>query len=146
MAWVVDTCLLLDVLDDDPSFGRASAVCLQDRLSDELVVCPISFVELAPAFLGDCDRQTEFLTRMGVAFSEPWSWADTLAAHRAWARYVELKSARKIRKRPVADLLIGAFAARLGGLITRNPSDFKLLFPSVKVVCPAPGRSQQTAG
>ena len=139
MAWVVDTCLLLDVLDDDPAFGRASAVCLQDHLDEGLVVCPISFVELAPAFLGDRDRQTEFLTRMGVAFSEPWSWADTLTAHRTWARYVELKSTNKITKRPVADLLIGAFAARLGGLITRNPADFKRLFPSVKLVCPAKG-------
>ena len=24
MAWVVDTCILLDVLEDDPKFGRAS--------------------------------------------------------------------------------------------------------------------------
>lgn len=139
MAWVVDTCLLLDVLDDDPSFGRASALCLQERLSEELVICPISFVELAPAFLGDRDRQTEFLTRMGVVFSEPWSWADTLTAHRVWARNVEMKSSHKITKRPIADLLIGAFASRLGGLITRNPADFKHLFPSVKLVCPAKG-------
>jgi predicted nucleic acid-binding protein len=137
MAWVVDTCLLLDVLDDDPAFGRTSAKCLQDRLRDKLVICPISFVELAPAFLGDHDRQTDFLTRMGVVFSEPWDWADTLTAHRAWARYVELKSAHKIAKRPIADLLIGSFASRFGGLITRNPSDFKLLFPSVKLVCPS---------
>jgi hypothetical protein len=28
MAWVVDTCVLLDVLEDDPSFGRASASTL----------------------------------------------------------------------------------------------------------------------
>lgn len=137
MAWVVDTCLLLDVLDDDPAFGRTSAKCLQDRLRDKLVICPISFVELAPAFLGDHDRQTDFLTRMGVVFSEPWDWADTLTAHRAWARYVEMKSAHKIAKRPIADLLIGSFASRFGGLITRNPSDFKLLFPSVKLVCPS---------
>ena len=90
--------------------------------------------------------------REPVVIPERFAWGALLfgpfwlAAHRAWARYVELKSAHKIRKRPVADLLIGAFAARLGGLITRNPSDFKLLFPSVKLVCPAPGRSQQTAG
>ena len=141
MAWVVDTCLVIDVLDADPAYGQSSAACLQERLRDGLVLCPISFVELAPAFLGDRDRQTEFLTRMGVAFSEPWSWADTLTAHRAWARYVEMKNAHKAAKRPVADLLIGAFAVRLGGLITRNPSDFKLLFPSLELAAPEKGSS-----
>ena len=33
--WVVDTCVLVDVLEDDPSFGRRSALALRDRL-----VCP----------------------------------------------------------------------------------------------------------
>ena len=29
MAWVVDTCVLLDVRMDDPDFGRVSAACLE---------------------------------------------------------------------------------------------------------------------
>ena len=127
---------MLDVLDEDPCFGKSSATHLQARLQDGLVLCPISFVELAPAFLGDRDRQTGFLKRMGVAFSEPWDWRDTLSAHRAWARYVEMRSLQRIDKRPVADLLIGAFAARTGGLITRNRNAFTHLFPDLRIECP----------
>ena len=55
MPWVVDTCLVIDVLDDDPDYGRASALLLDSKVSDGLVLCPISYVELAPAFLGDAD-------------------------------------------------------------------------------------------
>ncbi len=33
MAWVVDTCLVIDVLDDDPEFGRAVERAAR-RLSD----------------------------------------------------------------------------------------------------------------
>ena len=120
MAWVVDTCVILDVLDNDARHGRASAVCLAKRLSAGLLLSPVSFVELAPAFLGDRTLQTGFLTRMGVSFSEPWRWDDTLAAHRAWMRCIEMKRGGRVAKRPIADILIGAFALRFEGLITRN--------------------------
>jgi predicted nucleic acid-binding protein len=53
MSWVIDTCLIIDVLENDPSFGEPSARLI-DRLSkDGLTLCPVSYVELAPAFLGD---------------------------------------------------------------------------------------------
>ncbi len=53
MAWVVDTCVLIDVLDDDPHFGKTSAACLQNMLKDGLIVAPVSYIELAPAFVGN---------------------------------------------------------------------------------------------
>ncbi len=36
MPWVVDTCLVIDVLDDDPDYGRASALLLDSKASDGL--------------------------------------------------------------------------------------------------------------
>lgn len=38
MPWVVDTCLVIDVLDDDPDHGRASALLLDSKASDGLVL------------------------------------------------------------------------------------------------------------
>jgi len=35
MAWVVDTCLIIDVLDDDPEFGAASARLIDAKASAE---------------------------------------------------------------------------------------------------------------
>ena len=39
MAWVVDTCLLIDVLEDDPAFGVSSADLLEERAEDGLLRC-----------------------------------------------------------------------------------------------------------
>jgi hypothetical protein len=136
MAWVVDTCLVIDVLDDDPEFGRASALLLDSKAADGLVLCPVSFVELAPAFLGDLARQREFLDQVGIQASPTWEWDDTQAAHKAWARYVALRRAGKSTRRPIADVLIGAFAATRQGLLTRNPSDFAPFFPDLPIGMP----------
>jgi predicted nucleic acid-binding protein len=136
MAWVVDTCVLVDVLEGDPSFGEASAACIDKHLPAGLVVCPVTYIELAPAFLGDESREIEFLTRVGISCDEGWERADTRAAHAAWTRYIERKRTGKAPRRPLADILIGAFASRFDGLITRNPGDLKLLFKQLRIVEP----------
>lgn len=136
MTWVVDTCVIIDVLDNDREFGQASARLL-DRLSSEgLALCPVSYAELAPAFLGDLHRQNEFLDGIGIQYAVPWSWQDTQTAHRVWDRHVHLLRQRKVLRRPVADMLIGAFAAGRRGLLTRNAADFRSAFPKLKIVDP----------
>jgi predicted nucleic acid-binding protein len=60
---------------------------------------------------------------------------DRCAAFRAWARHIAERWARKVGKRPVADMLIGALALRHNGLITRN-RDFLALNPELQIVDP----------
>ena len=131
MAWVVDTCVLLDVLEDDPEFGRSSAVTLDAHVEEGLIVCPVTYAELAPAFQGDRSLQDEFLGGIGMDYRQDWLWEDTLRAHEAWNTFVQRKRAGLLPKRPLADILIGAFAIRHQGLITRNPDDFKPVFPGL---------------
>lgn len=136
MAWVIDTCVLIDVLEDDPEFGASSAILL-DRLLDEgLEVCPVTYAELAPAFDGDRGLQDEFLGGVGVSLPADWSWTDTLEAHSAWVRFIRLKRRRKVPRRPLADILIGAYAAGRDGLVTRNPDDFRSVFPELSLAVP----------
>ena len=136
MSWVVDTCVVIDVLDHDPEFGRASASLLDKMAPEGMVLCPVSYVELAPAFLGDLRRQDEFLDGIGIQYAIPWSWQDTRNAHKAWERHVTLYRRRKVLRRPVADMLIGAFAVGRRGLLTRNTADFRLSFPTLKIFEP----------
>ncbi|HLX09941.1 MAG TPA: type II toxin-antitoxin system VapC family toxin [Thermoanaerobaculia bacterium] len=131
MSWVVDTCMLIDVLDDDPRFGRASALTLDSYAEDGLVVCPLTYAELAPAFQGDTALQDEFLDGIGADFRQDWTWPDTLLAHHAWHRHIHRKRRRNLPRRPIADVLIGAFASRFQGLLTRNAADFAPLFPDL---------------
>ena len=136
MAWVVDSCVLIDVAIDDPVFGNASAHCLQSRLHQGLVICPITHVEIGPVFEGDRILQERFLEEAGIDWMEPWISADTVLAHELWAKYILKKRQHKMRGRPIADVLIGAFAARFEGLITRNAEDFRRLCPGLKLIGP----------
>ena len=84
MIWVVDTCVVLDVLENDADFGLRSARLLEERLAEGLGICPVTQVELAPAFAGDMDEQTRFLDQAGIDYFAAWTVADTAAAHQAW--------------------------------------------------------------
>ncbi|MCP5521441.1 MAG: type II toxin-antitoxin system VapC family toxin [Verrucomicrobiales bacterium] len=136
MAWVIDTCLLIDVAEEDPAFGAGSAALIDTHRPAGLMVCPVSYVELAPVFEGHPEAQDEFLYHLGVTWPEAWMVADTVAAHKAWYHHVTARRAGQVRKRPVADVLIGAFASRFDGLLTRNQSDFARLFPGLRTVGP----------
>jgi len=137
MAWVVDTCAVLDVLENDPLYGLGTARRLRLMRSDGLVVCPVSVVELGPAFLGDLRQQKEFFDLVGFDGTQSFTMADTEAAHTGWDRYVRAKRKGLAARRPVADILIGGFAMRFQGLVTRNPSDFAPWFPNLKIIAPS---------
>jgi predicted nucleic acid-binding protein len=106
------TCLLIDIADADPQFAAASATLL------------------------DAARQELFLYHLQVSWSEAWSHAETQAAHAAWHRYVQSRRLQRIAKRSMADILIGALAERFDGLLTRNESDFRSVFPTMPILLP----------
>ena len=136
MIWIVDTCVILDVLEDDPEFGLPSARLLEERLAEGLGICPVTHVELAPAFDGDLDDQKRFLDQAGIDYRSGWTLADTEAAHRAWHLHVSARRSGTLAKRPIADILIGAFASNRRGLITRNARDFLKNFPDLRILEP----------
>ena len=136
MAWVVDTCLLLDIGLDDPEFAEKSENLILKMSSSGLLISPITFVELAPAFGGDMDALKTFLISLGIEFEEIWDALDTENAAIAWAGHILKRRSGGGLKRPVADVLIGSFALRFEGLLTRNAKDFERLFPELCIVEP----------
>jgi len=136
MAWVVDTSVLVDLVTGDPLYAPASTVCLQAHLSDGLVISPVTFVEIGPSFSGDEVAAEVFLKASHIGASEFWSPADTLLAHRLWHQYRARRRQQQKVKRPVADVLIAAFAVRFQGIITRNASDFRNILSSLTVAEP----------
>ena len=136
MAWVVDSCVLLDVALGESAWSLPSARLLDRFVADGLVACPVSMVEIAPYFDGDVDKERVFLDQIDIRHDRDWLPEDTEKAAEAWARQVYLKREKKVGKRPVADILIGAFAMRAGGLLTRNASHFKTVFPGLRIEAP----------
>lgn len=125
MGSVADSCILLDVAMADPQFGIASAQCLESKLAEGVIACPISEIEVVPQFNAEISEVRRFLQKSGIQHSIEWVDADTVAAAKGWAAYVMAKRAGLTKKRPTADILIGGFAMRFQGLITRKPDDFR---------------------
>ena len=141
MIWVVDTCVLIDVLRGDVTFSEASSKALQAKLDDVLTIAPITYVEMAPEFNGDALAQDAFLDGIWIHRDFNGSKEAVLLAHKAWHEQVVRKRAGKVRKRPIADVLIGAYAMQKGGLITRNEADFHALYPNLTIFNPVSSAS-----
>ena len=60
MIWVVDTCVVIDLVERDSEFGAVSAAALASKIDDSFVIAPITYVELGPVFDGDRERQDAF--------------------------------------------------------------------------------------
>ncbi len=78
----------------------------------------------------------EFLSAIGIDYNEALDQRFIEDAYHAWDRQVMLKRSMQAARSPVADILIGAFALRRKGILTRNPSDFTRVFPKLKVITP----------
>ena len=135
--WVVDTCVLIDLLRRDETFATLAADALDAKRSEGLTIAPITYVELAPALGGDIRAQDYFLSEIGVIVDFEGKKDIVLAAHRAWHDHIRRKRKGEVTKRPIADVMIGAYAESKGGLITRNEDDFRVLFPDLKIFNPA---------
>ena len=136
MIWVVDTCVVIDLLVNDREFGERSGTLLEARWAEGLGICPVTQVELAPAFEGSMVEQKRFLDLAGIDYDQNWGVGDTMAAHQAWYSHVLSRRAGLLSKRPIADVLIGAFASSRRGLITRNARDFRQNFPDLEILEP----------
>jgi len=134
--WVVDTCVIIDVLSGDGEFSGKSADAIDMKRDDGLVIAPITYVELAPSFDGDSNRQDSTLTGLGIEIDFGGNRDAVMAAYKAWHDHVQRKRAGQVAKRPIADIMIGAYAMQKGGLITRNEDDFRSLYPNLPIFNP----------
>lgn len=137
MIWVVDTCVVIDLVERDGEFGAVSAAALASKIDDSFVIAPITYVELGPVFDGDRERQDAFLRESWIDFDFAGNKeAVVAAAHKAWYEHVLRKRKGEVTKRPIADVMIGAYALQKGGLITRNEDDFRSLYPDLTIYNP----------
>ena len=130
---IVDTNVLVDVLEDDPAWADWSLRQLRAQAQvHELMINPVIYAELSLAF-DSVDALDRALDGMGLAVQDVPRPALFLAA-RAFAAY---RRAGGTRANVLADFFIGAHAAVLGcGILTRDARRYRSHFPRVELVTP----------
>lgn len=130
---MVDTNVLVDLLDNDPRWADWSErqLQLQSRVH-ELVVNPVIYAELSSKFESHQTLDSH-LEAMDLRFRDMTRSALFLAgvAHRHY------RDAGGPRETILADFLIGAHAMVLGcGILTRDTRRYRRYFPLVELVAP----------
>ncbi|MGE0385374.1 MAG: type II toxin-antitoxin system VapC family toxin [Gammaproteobacteria bacterium] len=133
---LVDTNVLLDILEDDPVWANWSVRQMRAQAQvHDLIINPVIYAELSLAF-NSVDAEDEALEGMGIACEDLPRPALFLAG-RAFDKYRREGGAKA---NVLADFFIGAHAAVLGcGILTRDARRYRNYYPRVALVVPRGG-------
>jgi len=130
---LVDTNVLVDVLEDDPHWVEWSLAQLRAQSQiHELLINPVIYAELSLTF-SKAEALDAAVDGMGLVLREINRPALFLAG-KAFVRY-RRKGGKK--QNVLADFFIGAQAAVLGcPILTRDANRYQTYFPSVSLIVP----------
>jgi len=130
---LVDTNVLVDVLEDDPDWAGWSICRLRAQAQiHELAINPFIYAELSLTFASveELDRAVRDLALEMLELPRP----ALFLAGKAFAKY---RRAGGRKSNVLADFFIGAHAAVLGcGILTRDPRRYRSYFRTVPLITP----------
>ena len=131
MSTLVDSNVLLDIIDQSPWFPWSSDRLAAARSAGPLVINQIILAEAAARFSDPAASDAPAFTRFERE-SVPWS-----AAFRAGQAHSRYRKRGGRRERTLPDFLIGAHAEAKGyTLLTRDPRRYRAYFPTVELIAP----------
>jgi predicted nucleic acid-binding protein len=132
-ATLVDSCVLIDVLADDPMWADWSIQKLEALGGQApLVINPLILAEISPRFAraSDLEAALDILPLQKQAL--PWD-----AAFLAGQAFKVYRQSKGMQRSPMPDFYIGAHALLSGmRLLTRDAKRYRTYFPKLHVVCP----------
>lgn len=130
---LVDTNVLVDVLEDDPDWAEWSIQQMRAQAQiHELAINPVIYAELSLTF-ASVELLDEVISDLGLSYQELPRPALFLAG-KAFARY---RRQGGTKQNVLADFFIGAHAAVIGALLlTRDARRYRNYFPSVGLITP----------
>jgi predicted nucleic acid-binding protein len=130
---LVDTNVLVDVLEDDPQWAEWSIGQLRAQSQiHRLVINPIIYAELSLTFsaVEALDKALETMMLPVIEIPKP----ALFLAGKAFAQY---RRQGGTKQNVLSDFFIGAHAAVSGlSLLTRDTARYRSYFPSVKIITP----------
>lgn len=133
---LVDTNVIVDVLDDDPAWADWSEQqLLAQSQVHELLINPIIYAELSLTF-ESTETLDRAIHRMGLIVREIPRQALFLAGK----AFIKYRRAGGHRANVLADFFIGAHSAVLGcAILTRDAARYRGYFPTVQLITPDRG-------
>ena len=133
MTVLVDTNVLIDLLEEDPEWFDWSRSKLEiHSITDTLAINQLILAEVSVEFVSDDELNNalppEFVQRLDL----PWS-----AAFVAGRRFLDYRRRGGPWPIPLPDFYIGAHALVEGfALLTRDADFYQTNFPEVQLICP----------
>lgn len=130
---LVDSCVLIDVLADDPRWAEWSLNKL-DALGTQapLVINPLILAEISPRFERAADLEAALSLLPLKREALPWD-----AAFLAGQAFRVYRQNDGLKHSPMPDFYIGAHALVQGyRLLTRDAARYRTYFPKLSLVCP----------
>jgi predicted nucleic acid-binding protein len=130
---LVDTNVLLDVVQDDPRWASWSINQLETaRLTDQLVINAVIYSELSMAF-----RRIEELERVIAEAALVVETIPRESLFLAGKVFLNYRRQQGNKQGVLPDFYIGAHAAVIGcAILTRDVGRYRSYFPSVRLIAP----------
>jgi predicted nucleic acid-binding protein len=130
---LVDSTVLLDILTEDPTWARWSALALARARDDgRLVINPIVYAEVSVGF--DRIEDLDHAVSQDDFQREPLPYQAGFVAGKAFLTY---RKRGGQRRSPLPAFYIGAHAAvRKYQLLTRDAARYRTYFPTVELIAP----------
>lgn len=130
---LVDTNVLVDVLEDDPEWAEWSIGQLRAQAQiHDLVINPVIYAELSLTFdtVEELDRAVSALALEVVELPHP-------ALFLSGKAFVQYRHVGGRKNNVLADFFVGAHAAVLDcGILTRDARRYRSYFPTVPLITP----------
>jgi len=133
-ATLVDSCVLLDILNVDPTWADWSDDALaQARRDGPVVINPIVYAEVSSKF--DTVEELDDALPESEMRREALPYQAGFVASKAFVAYRRRGGAKRS---PLPDFYIGAHAAVAGHrLLTRDAARYRTYFPDLPLIAPA---------
>lgn len=130
---LVDTNVLVDVLENDPAWADWSVQQLRAQAQvHELLINPVIYAELSLTF-DSVQALDEAIASMGIAVQQ----LPNAALFLAGKAFIKYRRAGGAKGNVLADFFIGAHAAVQGfSILTRDARRYKNYFPTVNLLTP----------
>jgi predicted nucleic acid-binding protein len=130
---LVDSCIILDLITEDPKWANWSAKTLEKQANHhQLYINPIIYAEVSIGY----QRIEELEAALPAAFFKrtPLPWEAAFLAGKAFIKYRKLGGQRTL---PLPDFFIGAHAMiEHLTLLTRDKKRFLHYYPKLKIISP----------